>query len=313
MLISQAITEFLEYLKIEKNRSPRTLDLYGRYLKRLQVWLKKDIQIEELTLDQIRKFRLYLYDYLDEQNEPLDVKTQSYYVVAIRSLLRFARKRNLDCLAADQLELPKLPDREVSFLNTEELEKLLAAPDPDTMAGLRDRAMMELFFSTGLRVSELAHLDRTHINTDSGEMRVIGKGRKERLVFISPRAREWFERYAAKREDDNPAAFVGYKGKGTGNSPSIKVQMQATRLIPRSIERILQKHVVKAGLVKHITPHTLRHSFATDLLLNGADIRSVQTLLGHSSITTTQVYTHITNQQLKEVYAKFHGKQLKEE
>ena len=178
------------------------------------------------------------------------------------------------------------------------------------MAGLRDRALMELLFSTGLRVSELASLDRRMLSTETGEMRVIGKGRKERLVFISPRARQWVEHYFTQRLDDLPAAFVGYRGKGTGDHPSAKVQLQATRLTPRSVDRILQKHALQAGIVKNITPHTLRHSFATDLLLNGADIRSVQTLLGHASITTTQVYTHITNQQLREVHQRFHGQQL---
>jgi site-specific recombinase XerD len=213
-------------------------------------------------------------------------------------------------LSPDKIELPKLEPAQVQFLNNEELERLLKNPDTETMGGLRDRAMMELMFSTGLRVSELASLDKKMLSTTTGEMRVIGKGRKERIVFISNRAKSWMHTYLAKRQDDNQAALVGYRGKGTTNHPSPKVEAQATRLTPRSVDRIVQKHALEAGIVKNITPHTLRHSFATDLLLNGADIRSVQTLLGHASITTTQIYTHITNQQLKEVHKKFHGRRL---
>ena len=180
------------------------------------------------------------------------------------------------------------------------------------MTGLRDRALMELLFSTGLRVSELAGLDQRMLSTSTGEMRVIGKGRKERIVFISDRAKTWLNQYFERRIDENPAAFVGYRGKGTGAFPSPQVQLQATRLTPRSIDRLIQKHALEAGIIKNVTPHTLRHSFATDLLLNGADIRSVQTLLGHASITTTQIYTHITNQQLHEVHRRFHGQHLED-
>jgi len=298
---------------VEKNRSPKTILLYRHYLDRFENWMKKDLPLEDITTDHIRKFRLYLHGFQDEHGEPLGLKTQTYHIIALRSLFRYALKRNVACISPDQIELPKLEAKQVEFLTTEELDQLLTIPDDTTMAGLRDRAIMELFFSTGLRVSELASLNQTMMNTESGEMRVVGKGRKERIVFISERAREWVGRYFAKRRDSNEAAFVGYRGKGTGNDPSIKVQAQATRLTPRSIERILQKHVLEAGLVKKITPHTLRHSFATDLLLNGADIRSVQTLLGHASITTTQIYTHITNQQLRDVHTRFHGKQLNDE
>jgi site-specific recombinase XerD len=310
MQLSTAITEFLEHLAVEKNRSPRTIKLYQHYFNRFAQWLKKDVEIEDITLDQVRKFRLYLHNYLDERNDPLEIQTQSYHVVALRSLFKYARKRGLATLSADQLELPKLDPREVSYMTADELEVLLTTPDETTMTGLRDRAIMELFFSTGLRVSELASLTRERINTETGEMRVVGKGRKERIVFISPRASVWYKSYLDRRGDELKAAFVGYRGKGVGDQPSPKVESQATPLTPRSIERAIEKHAVTAGLVKKITPHTLRHSFATDLLLNGADIRSVQTLLGHASITTTQIYTHITNSQLHEIHSKYHAKDL---
>lgn len=310
MQLRSAIEDFLEHLIIEKNRSPKTVVAYRHYLERFADWLKKDSELEDLQLDQVRKFRLFLSNFLDEHGEPLEHKTQTYHVIALRSLLRYAIRRGVTCLPPDSIELPKSEASQVQFLTNEELETLLEVPDVASMSGLRDRAIMELLFSTGLRVSELAALDRKVVNAETGEMRVIGKGRKERIVFISPRAREWFQKYLERRNDQLEAAFVGYRGKGTGDNPSPKVEVNATRLTPRSLDRILQKHVLAAGLVKHITPHTLRHSFATDLLLNGADIRSVQTLLGHASITTTQVYTHITNQQLKEVHERFHGKKL---
>lgn len=310
MLLSTCIEDFLEHLAVEKNRSPRTLVAYRHYLERLLGWAGEKTALADLSAEKVRKFRLYLSQFLDEYGEPLTLKTQTYHIIALRSLLRYAARRDLPCLPPDKIELPKVENKQVQFLTAEELEKLLGAPDLNTMAGLRDRALMELLFSTGLRVSELAALDRKMLNTESGEMRVIGKGRKERIVFISPRAREWMQAYFERRQDENEAAFVGYRGKGTGDHPSPKVQLQATRLTPRSVDRIIQRRTLEAGVVKNVTPHTLRHSFATDLLLNGADIRSVQTLLGHASITTTQIYTHITNQQLREVHSRYHGKGL---
>jgi site-specific recombinase XerD len=312
MKLTKCTQEFLEYCEIEKNRSPKTIIAYRHYLERFADWLGKDVEIESIDLERVRKFRLYLNKFVDEYGEPLTLKTQSYHVIALRSLLRYAIKHDIDVLSPDKLELPKAEPAQVQFLTTEELESLLAQPDVSTMAGLRDRALMELLFSTGLRVSELAALDKKMVSTKTGEMRVVGKGRKERIVFISERARLWLETYLARRGDTLEAAFVGYKGKGAGNHPSPRVEVNATRLTPRSVDRIITKHTLTAGLVKKITPHTLRHSFATDLLLNGADIRSVQTLLGHASITTTQVYTHITNQQLRDVHSKFHGKKLDE-
>jgi site-specific recombinase XerD len=310
MKLSTCIIDYLESLVVEKNRSQRTIEAYQHYLRRFQDWFKGDPEIETISNAQIRKYRLYLHNFLDDHNDPLDVKTQTYHIIALRGLLRWCIKNDIECLSPDKIELPKLEPAQVQFLTTEELEKLLNTPNTSTMSGLRDRALLELLFSTGMRVSELAALDRESISTASGELRIIGKGRKERIVFISERAKEWYTAYLNRRHDEEKAAFVGYRGKGVGTTPSIKVEMSATRLTPRSIDRIVAKHALQAGLVKHITPHTMRHSFATDLLLNGADIRSVQTLLGHASIATTQVYTHITDQHLKDVFDKHHGIQL---
>jgi len=310
MLFTDSVNDFLEYLVVEKNRSPRTLVAYRHYFSRFSNWLGAKVAIEDITLEKVRKFRVYLSNFTDDYGEPLELKTQTYHLIALRSLLRYAAKRDIPCLSPEKIELPAPEARQIEFLTNDELERLLTSPDTSTMAGLRDRAVLELLFSTGLRVSELAALNKTMLNTENGEMRVVGKGRKERLVFISERAREWMTRYFEQRGDPNPAAFVGYRGKGAGNHPSAIVETLATRLTARSVDRIVQRYTLQAGLVKKITPHTLRHSFATDLLLNGADIRSVQTLLGHASITTTQIYTHITNQQLREVHERFHGKKL---
>lgn len=312
MLLTTCVDDYLEHLVIEKNRSPKTIVAYRHYFLRLSEWLGSKATIESLTAEKVRKYRIWLNQFTDEHGELLSLTTQSYHIIAIRSLLRYAAKRDIECLTADKIELPKPEARQIQFLSSEELNRMLESPDISTMAGLRDRAILELLFSTGLRVSELASLNKTMLNTKSGEVRVIGKGRKERIVFVSPRASQWLETYFKRRGDQLEVAFVGYRGKGAGNQPSAVVEALATRLTPRSVDRIVQKYALSAGVVKNVTPHTLRHSFATDLLLNGADIRSVQTLLGHASITTTQIYTHITNQQLHEVHERFHGQHLED-
>ena len=309
MFLSLLVDEFLEHLVIEKNRSPKTVIAYRHYFVRLLTWLDKDIPTEELTGERVRKFRIYLSQYLDEHNDPLELRTQSYHMVALRSLLRYAARRDIDALAPDKIELPKTESRQVQFLTDEELSRLLEIPDTSMMTGLRNRAIIETLFSTGLRVSELAALDCRLLSLHTGELRVIGKGRKERLVFLSERARDWLDKYFRRRLDENPAAFVGYRGKGVGDDPSPEVQLSCTRLTPRSVDRIIQDSAIRANIVKKVTPHTMRHSFATDLLLNGADIRSVQTLLGHASITTTQIYTHISDPHLRKVYEEFHSRQ----
>jgi site-specific recombinase XerD len=310
MTLSQAIEAFLEYAAVDKNRSPKTIEAYRHYLVRFAAWLKQDIPIESLALSQVRKYRVYLSTFQDDHGELLEIRTQSYHVIAIRSMLKFLAKQQIATLSADQIELPKLDPIEITFLTPQELDHLLETPEITELGGLRDRCILELFFSTGLRVSELAGLQRKHLESGSNELRVVGKGRKERIVFVSLRARDWIERWFARRLDTSAAAFVGWRGKGVSADPSPLVQANATPLTARSIERIISKHALVAGLAKQITPHSLRHSFATDLLRNGADIRSVQTLLGHSSITTTQIYTHVTNNQLHTVHQQFHGKEL---
>lgn len=310
MLLITLIDDFLEYLRVEKNRSPRTAVTYRHYLNRFSGWIGYNATVDQVTADKVRKYRIYLSDFLDDHGDPLSQRTQGYHVIGLRSLLRYAAKRDITALSPEKIELPKPDVHQVQYMDESELERLLNSADITSMAGLRDRALMEVMFSTGLRVAELASLDRRMVSTETGEMRVIGKGRKERIVFVSPRAREWMGRYLSRRGDQNQAAFVGYRGKGTGNMPSPKVEANATRLTPRSVDRIIQKHALEAGIVKNVTPHTLRHSFATDLLLGGADIRSVQTMLGHASITTTQMYTHITDKRLREVHERFHGRGL---
>jgi site-specific recombinase XerD len=312
MNLSVCIESFLEYLVVEKNRSLRTIVAYRHYLERLSSYLPGKT-MEELTDEDIRKFRYNLASVLDEHGEPLSINTQTYHLIAIRSLLRFAAQRDIATLAPAKIELPKIHRPEVQFLTSEELMEILEQPETATMGGLRDRALMEILFSTGLRVSELAGLDRQKISTSQGELRVVGKGRKERLVFVSERAAMWLEEYFKRRNDPNLAAFVGYRGRNSREIPSPEVEAKATRLTPRSIDRIISGYAKQAGVTKTVTPHTLRHTFATDLLRGGADIRSVQTMLGHASITTTQVYTHVTDETLRNVHREHHGLQLEEE
>lgn len=310
MLLPQLSELFLEHLVIEKNRAQKTVVAYRHYFHRFNAFLPEGIKVEEITAEHVRRFRIFLSTFLDEHGNTLDIRTQTYHVVALRSLLKYATKIDLIVLDAAKIELPKLPARQISYLVQDELERILNCPNTSTMAGLRDRAILELLFSTGVRVSELSALNRRLVSLSSAELRVVGKGSKERVVFVSERAQEWVEQYFKRRQDRNEAAFVGYRGKGVGVDPSIEVQMGATRLTPRSIDRIVTRYALEAGVMKKVTPHTLRHSFATDLLMNGADIRSVQTMLGHTSITTTQIYTHVTDRQLGQVHRTFHGQGL---
>jgi len=300
--IKRLKTQFLEYLEIEKNRSRLTVRNYDFYLNRFLDWSKIDSP-EEITDDLIRKFRLYLNRTIDKKGRGLKKITQDYHIIALRGFLKYLSKMNIGSLAAERIELGKTPDREVEFLEFEETKRLLESARGNKISDLRDRAILELLFSAGLRVSELTELDRENINLKSGEFAVRGKGGKIRVVFISDSAKSSLENYLQKRKDMDPALFIriGRKKKDkNGKNDSL-------RLTPRSIQRIVEKYAAKAGLVKKVTPHTLRHSFATDLLANGADIRSVQAMLGHSSITTTQIYTHVTNKRLKDIYKKFHS------
>lgn len=310
MMIKQLITDFLEDLEIAKNRSPRTIIAYGHYLSRFVSFVENSLKIsmpEAIDLEAVRQFRLFLSRFKNQEVEPLSIKTQGYHLIALRSFLKYLAKRDILTLAPEKIDLPKFEPRTISFLEAQELEDLLQAPKSSTCAGKRDKAILELLFSTGLRLSEIANLNREDINFDRGEMRMIGKGRKERIVFISHSAKIAISDYLLQRSDEDKALFIRHSLNAlqVGDEDSL-------RLSVRGIERVVEKYAKVAGLTKKVSPHTLRHSFATDLLINGADIRSVQAMLGHASIQTTQVYTHITNQQLKEVHDAFHARRRPE-
>ncbi len=310
------IQQFLEYLEIEKNRSQRTIHNYHYYLHRFLDWLKANNMSQlhatptpgDITLDHVRKYRLWLNRQTSRQGELLQLNTQNYHLIALRSFLKYLAKQDIQTLVAEKIELGKIPERMVDFLDGDDLERLLSAPllNNVSLSALRDKAILELFFSTGLRVSELANLKTEHLNLKKDEFTIRGKGSKVRVVFLSDRAKEWIKKYLDARRDMNPYLFISHD-KGAKNR-GMKTGEKLQPLTPRSIERLVKKCSLMAGITKDVTPHTLRHSFATDLLQNGADLRAVQSMLGHSSITTTQIYTHISDKHLKEVHKKFHGK-----
>lgn len=300
------VQEFLEYCEVEKQHSALTVRNYAQYLRRFAVWAADNgiTRPAEITIDVVRRYRLWLNRQTDRQTgEPLQRITQNYHVIALRALLKYLAKRDVTTLPADKIELGKTEKRSVEFLTPEECRRLLdAAGGKGTFADLRDRAILELLFSTGLRVSELTSLDTDQVNLDRGEFMIRGKGDKPRLVFVSEEAAGWTRRYLETRGAAMKPLFT------RAAEPKQDPDGTDLRLTPRSIQRLVAKYAILAGIVKDVTPHTLRHSFATDLLHNGADLRSVQQLLGHSSITTTQVYTHVTDRGLREVHQKFHGK-----
>jgi len=304
MLLSQLKTDFLEYLEIEKNRSQKTIQNYDHYLTRL-IDFSGDIDIQNINDDLIRKWRIWLNRLGSNQNDELDKSTQNYHLIALRGFLKYCQKRNLNSLPSERIELATVKRKQVTFLNHEELDKLLNQPKTETMIGLRDRSILELLFSSGLRVSELINLNKDSINFEQKEFVVRGKGQKDRPVFISDQAVHWIQAYLEKRQDNSSALFIQYSNhlNQLDNSGNYK------RLSVRSVQRLVSHYAKLAGINKHVSPHVLRHSFATDLLINGADIRSVQTMLGHSNISTTQIYTHITDSHLKQVYKKFHDQQ----
>ncbi len=306
MDIKELLKDYLDYLEIEKNRSIKTRVNYERYLKKF-LEFSKISEPEQISQDLTRRYRLWLnrQPIRQAQGKPEGLKknTQNYYLIALRNFLKYLAKRDIKVLSADKIELAKQSERQVIFLENSELEQLLKAPGNASFKDLRDRAILELLFSTGLRVSELCGLNRDSINLKSGEFAVRGKGDKVRLVFLSETAEIALKNYLQKRQDVDEALFIR-------NVKNVS-KTEDLRLTSRSVERLIKYYAAKAGLSKKVTPHTLRHSFATDLLMNGADIRSVQELLGHSNITTTQIYTHITDKQLREVHQAFHGKQRK--
>jgi site-specific recombinase XerD len=252
---------------------------------------------EQITQELVREYRLYLSRMRSQEGKELSKQTQNYHIIALRTYLKFLAGRGIPALSPEKVELMKIGDRQITFLETDETMNLLESIDPTEGTGLRDRAMLELLFSTGLRVSELTSLEYDQINLERGEMAVLGKGKKTRIVFISDDAADWLSKYFLARGE---AAGPLFRNPKTGKCLTV-----------RTVERVVHKFALKAGIVKKVSPHTIRHSFATDLLINGADIRSVQSMLGHASITTTQVYTHLSDQRLREVHKAFHSKRKK--
>ena len=300
MNLSELVTDFLEHLEIEQNRSQKTISNYDHYLRRL-VEFTDDCDINKLNSEMVRQWRLWLNRHKDNQGETLSKTTQNYHLIALRSFLKYLAKRDITALDSAKIELAKVARPQVTFLDTDEVERLLNAIDTSTVVGLRDRAVVELLFSGGLRVSELVSLDRDQVNLDRREFMVRGKGQKDRPIFISDQAADWIGKFVETRQDVYKPLFIHYSGTQDDLDDGMY-----TRLTVRSVQRLVKRYAKLAGITKDVTPHTLRHSFATDLLTNGADLRSVQGLLGHANIATTQIYTHITDPQLRSVHERFH-------
>ncbi len=300
MQFQKAKTEFLEYLEIEQGRAQKTIQNYDHYLTRL-IDFAGDIKVTDIDAELIRKWRLWLNRLGTNTSDELQKNTLNYHLIALRSFIKFCTKRDWQVISADKIELAKAARKQVTFLNQDELERLFAEPRLDTLQGLRDRAILELLFSSGLRVSELVGLNKDHINLKRKEFMVRGKGQKDRPIFISDAAAWWVQQYLEKRQDNSAPLFIRYSG-----TKQVSLSGNFYRLTARSVQRLVARYALLAGITKHVSPHTLRHSFATDLLMNGADLRSVQAMLGHSNISTTQIYTHVTDPHLKAVHQKFH-------
>lgn len=310
--IIKHIPDFLDYCEIEKGLSDNTQKNYGRYLKKFTDWLllteKKDLLPHQLTPEIVWDYRLYLARNKDEKNKLLSKLTQNYYLIALRALLSFFSDKDIISLPADKIKLSKEANKEktVKFLTLEQIEKLLLAPNIEIMSGLRDRAILESLFSTGLRIAELVALNKEQFksieNKEDLELSVVGKGNHPRTVYFSKRALDWVKKYLKTRSDEEKALFINYRSKMASEA----------RLTPRSIERIVKKYATLANIPFFTTPHTLRHSYATDLLGQGVDLRTIQEFLGHRNIATTQIYTHVTNKRLRDVHRQFHsGKDMK--
>ena len=309
MTLTDHLYEFLTHLEIELDRSQRTTESYSRTLRQFFDWgdLKDP---KEITLPKVREYRLCLNRKEIQNGGTLKKSTQAYHMVVLRTFLKYLAKNDVVTLAAEKIEVGKAPTRQVDFLEWGEVVRLIQAADAKTPRGLRDRAILELLFAAGLRVSELCSLNREQVNLSKDEFSVRGKGSKLRVVFLSDEAREALKKYLEKRTDVDEALFVGHPKKGLVNT--MNSERTSLRITPRTVQRLVKYYTTKAGIVKDVHPHTLRHSFATDLLMNGADIRSVQAMLGHASITTTQIYTHVTNEGLRKVHQEFHAKRRRD-
>jgi site-specific recombinase XerD len=295
--------QFLEYLEIERGRSVKTIENYDRYLDKFFAFAKTDSP-SALTEEMVRTFRLYLNRQPGTKTgnrvDPMKRRTQNYYLIALRAFLKYMRKRGIESLSPEFIELAKVPERSLDLITDQELGRLMKSPDVGTPQGLRDRAILELLFSTGLRISELCNLSIDDVDLSRDEFSVRGKGDKIRVVFLSDSAKDAIRTYLKSRKDMDDALFVQY-GKNVKEAKHL-------RLSPRAVQRMLKVHAAKAGITRKVSPHVIRHSFATDLLSNGADLRSVQALLGHANIGTTQIYTHVTDKHLRDVHKKFHGR-----
>jgi site-specific recombinase XerD len=305
--IIKHIPDFLDYCEVEKGLSEKTQINYSRYLTKFVFWLKSSKKANllpyELTPDDIWAYRLYLSRFKGEKDHPLKKVTQTYYLIALRALLSYFTAKDIESLPADKIGLPKTDkgEKSIKFLNLEQIEKLLLAADPKTPIGLRDRAILEALFSTGLRIAELVALNREQFANiklkKDLELGIIGKGNRPRTVYFSERALSWIKKYLAAREDKDKALFIHYRVREDSDA----------RLTSRSIERIVKKYAVLAGVPVFTTPHTIRHSYATDLLTQGVDLRTIQEFLGHRNIVTTQIYTHVTNKRLRDVHRQYHS------
>ncbi len=304
--IKKLLYEYLDDLEIELNRSRMTCRNYRHYLERFLDFAKIS-KPEEITIDLVRRFRLHLNRIQNRSGMPLKRITQQYHLIALRNFLKYLSKRDIPTLSAERIELGKALHRTIEIVELDDIERLLSSAEGDNLKSLRDRAILETLFSTGLRVSELCSLDRDMASIERGEITVRGKGGKVRIVFLSERAKQAISRYLQKRKDTDDALFIEI-GR---NYEKIFPRKKDLRLSPRSVQRIIKYYAMKSGIPKRVTPHMLRHAFATDLLRNGADLRSVQLLLGHSSISTTQIYTHITDATLRQIHQKFHARKIK--
>lgn len=304
--IAKRVDEFLEYLEVERGSSPLTIRNYKHYLNRFVSWLADEgirLELRDINPEVVRQYRVHLSRRSDGKGGTLSRKTQAYHVISLRSFLRWLIKNDHKVMSPDKIELPKIEERQVKFLSGDQVDRLLNAPSLSTIQGRRDKAILELFFSTGLRVSELSKLDRDKLDIERREFGIVGKGGKARVVFMSTRAVRWLDEYLKHRDDHFKPLFIHHKGKADPATPDEKM-----RLTPRSIQRMIKKYREKMKLPVEATPHTIRHSFATDLLMAGADLRSVQEMLGHKNVSTTQIYTHVTHRHLREVHEAFHSK-----
>lgn len=302
------VVEFLEHLEVERNVSPLTIRDYSLYLRRFCDWFEADghKEIQELDMHTLKKYRVFLSRYVDEMERTLSLSTQSYHIICLRSFLKWLVKNDMRVLHPEKIDLPKPEPVSMKFLDTDQMARLLSQPRISSKTGYRDRAILEVLFSTGLRVSELVSLNREQVDLKRKEFGVIGKGRKPRVVFLSDQAADWLARYLSTREDSWSPVFVRF----SRNRPDPKSDGEEMRLTVRSVQRLVKSYVEKAHLPIKVTPHGIRHSFATDLLRNGAGLRDVQEMLGHKNIQTTQIYTHVTRPELRAVHKKFHSKDI---